>query len=205
MGREGDVGKSSEDLSRSLRAEFGKREEGAKELCDESIGPDLLAEDEELGGKDDREITWEETLKLLNETGWEAKDMGPFFIKHYAAQISRGFSLKHLPGTSFLHHQPSDITVACCTSGVYGFGTGFEYGYLMSRTNKGALERMLNPQLKSEGPTRRAGSEYDPTKPNVFNDTDESEDGSEEEGDFSDEESDEDYWSDQDSAIHVSS
>lgn len=66
----------------------------------------------------------------------------------------------------------TDTTVSLCAGGVYGFGLQFEYGYLISKTNRDALDYMLNGS-DPKGPTRRGGTLYDVTAPDIYEDEEE--------------------------------
>lgn len=80
------------------------------------------------------------------------------------------FGLAHTPNTQYLRDYASDITIARCSDGVYGFGLEFDFGFLVARTNKGALEWMGSVGSPPQGPTRPAGSPYDVAAEDVFGD-----------------------------------
>lgn len=78
------------------------------------------------------------------------------------------FGLTYTPGTRYIRDYASDVTIARCEDGVYGFGLEFDFAFLVSRTNRGALEWMGRIDSPPEGPTRPHGVSYDVLGDDVF-------------------------------------
>ncbi|KAL0639446.1 hypothetical protein Q9L58_001474 [Maublancomyces gigas] len=133
-------------------------------------GPHILEGETEtdLDPDTDTDISWDLLCFLVTSPPWTVLTSSCPFVRQYGVLIEEEYHLKHIPETSYIRSYTSDITIARCEDGVYGFGLDFDFGFLVARTNKCALEWIRNPSAPTIGPTRRAGDAYDAEAEDVF-------------------------------------
>lgn len=116
----------------------------------------------------DTDISWSRLCSLVSSPPWTVLKNTCPFVRQYSGLIEEEYHLKHTPETSYIRSYMSDITIARCEDGVYGFGLEFDFGFLVARTNRCALEWMRNPSGPAVGPTRPAGDAYDVEAEDMF-------------------------------------